>query len=247
MTKGFQVMHMHLEVLSCRKKSSMIIRVYHQALKHPPGIQRRQTTRTKQDRLASHQKPFPRISKNELSRLSNHPRGYVSRRPKVIKYSTYINHTVAAGHESRSIAGEEHGEVVQLVGIAQPVLWRHGGPDLLLALQGRKAVQGRVHVPRRDAVDPDFVLGPFCGERFTQLDDGSFGGVVAGLLLWVVDDGAGHAGDEDDGTAGSLCDHLATTGLGNQKCTSDVDRDEVVPLAVVIFLRLDVRAVWMRR
>lgn len=158
-----------------------------------------------------------------------------------MKHSTYIDDAVATGHEGRRIAGEEDGEVVQLVRLTETVLWRHRGPDLLLALQGREAVQGRVHVAGRDTIDADAVTGPLGGKGFAQLDDGGFRGVVAALLLRVVDDGAGHAGDEDDGAAGALSDHLTTAGLGDQERTRDVDRHEVVPLVVIIFLSLHVR------
>lgn len=90
-------------------------------------------------------------------------------------------------------------------------------------------------------------MSPFRGERLAELDDGGFGGVVAALLLRVVDDRAGHAGDEDDGAAGSLRDHLAATGLGDVEGAGEVDGEEVVPFVVVVLLCLDVGAVWLRR
>ena len=90
------------------------------------------------------------------------------------------------------------------------------------------------------------MTSPLRGERFAELDDGGLGGVVAALFLRVVDDGAGHAGDEDDGAAGSLRDHLTATGLGNVERAGEIDGEKVVPLVVVIVLCLDVGTAGLR-
>jgi len=143
-------------------------------------------------------------------------------------------------HEARGVAGKEDSKTVQLVDRSETSLWRQGRPDLLLRIQSRDAVQRRVHVARRDRVDADAVLGPLRRERFAEMDDAGLGGVVAGLLLGVVDDGARHGGDEDDG-AGLLClDQGPSDGLGHEERAGEVDVDETAEHAVVVFLSLDV-------
>ena len=188
------------------------------------------------------QKP-PRGLHKDLSKPSSLPRVRVSKRQNGTEDGTHIDNAIATRHKARRVASKKDGQIIQLVRIAQPMLRRHRRPDLLLALERRKPVQRRVHVARRDAVDADTVTGPFGGEGFAELDDGGFGGVVAALFLRVVDDGAGHAGDEDDGAAGALGDHLAAAGLGDEEGAGEVDREEVVPFGVVVFLGFDVGAV----
>jgi len=96
---------------------------------------------------------------------------------------------------------------------------------------------------RRDAVDTDAILGPLSSKRLAELDHTSLGGIVAGLLLRVVDDGAGHGGNEDDGS-GLVLGHQGTTnGLGHHEGTGQVDIDQTAPHLEIVGLGWDVGAV----
>lgn len=66
------------------------------------------------------------------------------------------------------------------------------------------------------------------------------GGVVARLLLGVVDDGSRHGGYEDDGSRLLGSNHGLGDGLGHQEGTSQVDVDEATEHGVVVLLSLDV-------
>lgn len=165
----------------------------------------------------------------------------ISRIPRMKRKETYIDNTVAARHKGRSVRGEVDGEVVQLVDVTKSILRRHGRPNLLLRVESRDTIQGRVHIPRRDTVDPDIMLSPFRRERFPQLDDCRFGCVVTALLLGIIDDGARHGCDEDDRAAVAGCNHGAAACLGHEEGAGDVDVDEAAKLFGVVILGLDVR------
>ncbi len=164
----------------------------------------------------------------------------ISRIPRRKRKETYVDNTVAARHKRRSVRSEIDGQVIQLVDIAESILRRHGRPDFLLRVKGRDAIQRRIHISRRDTVDPDIVLGPFRSERFPQLDDGRFRRVVTALLLGVVDDGARHRCDEDDRAAVAGRNHGAAACLGHEEGAGDVDVDEAAELFRVVILGLDV-------
>lgn len=156
---------------------------------------------------------------------------------------TAIDEAVVARHESGAVRREVNGEVVEVVDGAETLLWRLIDPDALLGVEGGHAVERRVHVARADGVDANAVAGPLGGEGLGELHDAGFGGVVARLLLWVVDDRTGHGGDVDDGAASLQFDHLLAHGLGDEEGAGDVDVDEAAELLVVVGLGLDVGAV----
>ena len=164
----------------------------------------------------------------------------ISRIPRRKRKDTYINNAVAARHKRRSVCGEIDSQVIQLIDVAESILRRHGRPNLLLRVESGDAVQRRVHIPRRDTVDPDIMLSPFRRERFPQLDDGRFRRVVTALLLGVVDDGARHRCDEDDRAAVAGRNHGAAACLGHEEGAGDVDVDEAAELFRVVILGLDV-------
>jgi hypothetical protein len=63
------------------------------------------------------------------------------------------------------------------------------------------------------------------------------------LLLWVVDDGAGHGGNQDNG-AGLVLGHQGTTnGLGHHEGAGQVDVDQTAPHLEVVGLSWDIGAV----
>lgn len=66
------------------------------------------------------------------------------------------------------------------------------------------------------------------------------GGVVARLLLRVVDDRTRHAGDEDDASGLLGSHHGLGDSLGHQEGSSKVDVDETAEHRVVVLLGLDV-------
>lgn len=162
--------------------------------------------------------------------------------PKNGEVETYIDDAIAARHKGRSVGGKVDGKVVELVDVAETILRRHACPDLLLRVKRWHPIQRRVHVARRNAIDPHVVLSPLGGEGFSQLDDGGFGGVVTALFLRVVDDRAGHGRDEDDGAAFAGCDHSAAARLSDEKGAGHVDVDEPAELLRVVIFGFDVGA-----
>lgn len=160
-------------------------------------------------------------------------------RPLVARVTT-INDDVRAGHEAGGVRGEEDAKAVELVNSAQAVLRSQGLPDLLLGLKSGDTVEGGVHVTGRDAVDTDLVLGPLSSDGLGKLDDTSLGGVVAALLLGVVDDGAGHGGNQDQAARLASSHHGAANSLGHEEGTSKVDVDQAAEHGGVIGLSLNV-------
>lgn len=153
-----------------------------------------------------------------------------------------IDEAVVAGHEGRAIRGKVDSEVVEVINRAETLLRGLVDPDALLGVKGGDAVEGRVHVAWGDGVDADVVASPLGSEGLGQLNDAGLGGIVAGLLLRVVDDGTGHGGDVDDGAALLGLDHLLADGLGDEEGAGDVDVNEAAELLVVVDLGLDVGA-----
>ena len=102
-------------------------------------------------------------------------------------------------------------------------------------------VQRRLHVARGDAVDADAARGPLGRERFAELDDAGFGGVVRALLLRVEDAGAGHAGDEDH--RGRVAGRKGPgEGAGGDEGPGEVDVDQVAEERDRVGLSFDVGA-----
>jgi hypothetical protein len=155
---------------------------------------------------------------------------------------TAVDQAVVAGHEAGTLRGEVDGQVVEVVNIAETLLGSLVDPDALLGVEGGNTVEGGVHVAGRDAVDADAVAGPLGSEGLGELDNAGLGGVVARLLLRVVDHSAGHRGDVDDRAASLGLDHGLADGLGNDEGTGDVDVDKTTEHVVVVDLGLDVRA-----
>jgi hypothetical protein len=91
-----------------------------------------------------------------------------------------------------------------------------------------------------DTVDSDVILSPLSAKRLAELDDASLGRVVAGLLLGVVDNGARHGGDQDDGTRLASCHHGLADGLRHQEGSGEVDVDQAAEHGVVVGLSRDV-------
>lgn len=151
-----------------------------------------------------------------------------------------VNEQVGAGHEAGGVGAEVDAKAVELVDIAQAVLGSEAAPDLLLGVESGNTVEGSVHVARRDGVDTDLVLGPLGGDGLAELDDAGLGGVVAALLLGVVDNGAGHGGDEDQAARLASGHHGAADGLGHEECTSEVDVNKTTEHGRVVCLGLDV-------
>ena len=58
------------------------------------------------------------------------------------------------------------------------------------------------------------------------MDDASFGGVIARLLLRIIDNRAGHGCNENDGSRSLLPDHLTANGLRDEEGAVNVDIDE---------------------
>ena len=138
---------------------------------------------------------------------------------------TAVNDAITSSHEQARITRQEHRQVIQLVHIPQPLLRRILDPDLLLRVEGRHAVQRRIHVPRADGVDADIVASPLGRQGFGQVHDGRLGGVVARLFLRVVDDCAGHGRDEDHGAGVAHDDHSLRAGLRDEEGAGDVNVD----------------------
>jgi hypothetical protein len=153
---------------------------------------------------------------------------------------TAVDQAVVAGHEAGTLRGEVDGQVVEVINVAETLLGGLVDPDTLLGVKGGNAVEGGVHVTGGDGVDTDAVTGPLGSEGLGELHNTGLGGVVAGLLLRVVDDSTGHRGDVDDGATSLGLDHGLTNGLGDDEGASDVDVDETTEHVVVVDLGLDV-------
>lgn len=151
-----------------------------------------------------------------------------------------VDEDVGTSHEAGRVGAEEDAKAVELIDFTQAVLGGEATPDLLLGVEGGNTVEGSVHVARGDGVDTDLVLGPLSGNGLAELDDTSLGGVVAALLLGVVDNGAGHGGDEDQAAGLASGHHGAADGLGHEESASEVDVDETAEHGGVVGLGLDV-------
>lgn len=151
-----------------------------------------------------------------------------------------VNEQVGASHEAGRVGAEVDANAVELVDITQAVLGSEAAPDLLLGVESGDTVESSVHVAGRDGVDTDVVLGPFGGNGLAELDDTGLGGVVAALLLRVVDNGARHGGDEDQAAWLASGHHGAANGLGHEECTSKVDVNQATEHGRVVCFGLDV-------
>lgn len=63
-----------------------------------------------------------------------------------------------------------------------------------------------------------------------------------GLLLWVENAVAGHGGDEDDGTAALVLDHVPAAGLGEEEGAGEVDVEQSAEHVGVVGFGFDVGA-----
>lgn len=154
-----------------------------------------------------------------------------------------VDDAVGTGHEGGTIRGKVDGKVVEVIDRAETLLGGLVNPDTLLGVESRDTVEGGVHVAGGDGVDADAVSCPLRSQRLGQLNDTGLGGIVAALLLWVVDDASGHGSNEDDGTTIARLDHLTANGLGDEEVAVDVDVDESSEHLGVVGLGLDVGAV----
>ena len=154
-----------------------------------------------------------------------------------------VDEAVVASHVRRTVRCEVDGEVVEVVNGTEALLRGVIDPDALLSLEGRDTVEGGVHVAGRDGIDANAVASPLSGERLRELDNGSLGSVVARLLLWVIDNRAGHGSNVDDAAAGAETNHLTADGLVDQEAAVHVDVDETTELLDIVGLSLEVGAV----
>jgi hypothetical protein len=168
---------------------------------------------------------------------------YKSPNATLPKSITAINKHIRASHETTRITSEENRKTVQIINSTQAFLGSQTNPDLLLGIKGWNAVQSRVHIARADRVHTNVVFGPFSGQGFAELNNTGFGGVVAGLLLGIVDNATGHGSNEDDGAGLASRDHGLGDGLRHQERASQIDVDETTEHAMVIVLSLDVGTV----
>lgn len=151
-----------------------------------------------------------------------------------------VDQAVVARHEAGTVGGEVHGQVVEVVDGTETLLRGLVNPDALLSVKSRNTVEGGVHVAGADGVHANLVTGPLGGEGLGELDDTGLGRVVTGLLLRVVDHGAGHGSDVDDRTTSLSLDHLLADGLRDEEGSGNVDVNETTELVVVVRLGLDV-------
>lgn len=93
---------------------------------------------------------------------------------------------------------------------------------------------------RGDAVNTNVVLGPLSTQRLAKLDNTSLGGVVAGLLLGVVDNGSRHGGNQDNGSRLAGSHHGLADGLRDQEGSGQIDVDQASEHDMVIGLSGDV-------
>jgi hypothetical protein len=155
---------------------------------------------------------------------------------------TTVDEAVVASHVARTRRSEVDSKVVEVVNSTKALLRSVVHPDALLGVKSRNTVKGGVHVARRDGVDADVVASPLSSEGLGELNDSGLGGVVAGLLLRVVDDGARHGSDVDHGAASVELDHLLADSLSDEESAGDVDIEKATELLRVVGLGLNVGA-----
>lgn len=159
-----------------------------------------------------------------------------------VKGVTTVDQDIGTCHEGGGIGAKEDGQSVEVVDCSKAVLWSQRLPDDLLCVQGWNVVQCCVHVTWGDAVYTNVVLGPLSSEGLSELDDSGLGCIVAGLLLWVVDDGSGHRGNEDDGTWLASLNHGLANSLCDHERSVEVDVDQSAEHGVVVSLGWNVGA-----
>ena len=155
---------------------------------------------------------------------------------------TAVNKAVVTSHVAGTRRSEVDSEVVEVVNSAEALLRSVVHPDTLLSVKSGNTVESGVHVAGRDGVDANVVASPLGSEGLGELNDSGLGGVVAGLLLRVVDNGARHRGDVDHGATSLELDHLLTNSLGDEESAGDVDVEKAAKLLRVVGLSLDVGA-----
>lgn len=169
------------------------------------------------------------------------PKPKIPQAASLVKGVTTVNDDIGAGHEAGSVGRKEDAEAVEIVNGTQTLLGSQRLPDLLLGVKGRDLVQGGIHVTGGNAVNTDVILGPLGSKRLAELNDTSLGGVVARLLLRVVDDGARHRGNKDNGAGLASGHHGAADGLGHQERAVEVDVNETTEHGSIILLGRNVR------
>jgi hypothetical protein len=99
-----------------------------------------------------------------------------------------VNAQISTSHEAAGITDQKHTSATELVRQRQATEHVFLGP-LLLAV-GEVVEQVLQHlghdVAGREGVDADAVGAPFGGEVASELDDGSFGGIVGTELCWLI-------------------------------------------------------------
>lgn len=171
-----------------------------------------------------------------------------------------VSDDVGSGDEGGGLGGEEEGEAIELVDVAETAHGSAGLPEGLLLLEGGDAVEGSVHVAGRDHVwggllasictlgywskltDADLVGGPLGSKRLSKVRNTSLRGIVATLALGPVDDMARHRSNENDGSTLSTADHGLAGRLGAEESASQVDVNQPAEHANVVVLGIDVGA-----
>ena len=83
---------------------------------------------------------------------------------------------------------------------------------------------------------------PFRGHGVGKLHDGSLGGVVGALLLWVQDASPGDGGDEEDTAAAVARNHVSAASLGDDEGAGEIDIEQAAEHGWVVVLGFDVGA-----
>ncbi|EEQ36258.1 D-arabinitol 2-dehydrogenase [Clavispora lusitaniae ATCC 42720] len=133
----------------------------------------------------------------------------------------------------------------KLLWISHALHWDLALPCLLHFCVARNDVfrQRRKDVAWRQGVDTDVVLGPFTGQRAHQVDHARLGHVVHTLRLWVVDNGAGHGANQDDGATQVVLDQRFGESSGHVERAQAVDTHDTLGIERWVVLGREVLTV----
>lgn len=123
--------------------------------------------------------------------------------------STAIDHNICAINVTAAdITAQQHNRSCQFFGRPHPTHRVALCPHLSPWRQPLALVEDRVHVSRRDGINPDAVPGPFRGQTAPHVQERGLGDVVCRLRLGVIDPVAADGRDEYDLSSLAAFNHL---------------------------------------
>src|SRR6266436_9091861 len=143
-----------------------------------------------------------------------------------------VDENDAAGHQACGIRRQKQDDGGDFVDLPHPGHRRAADPRIIhLRVVLDECIKGGGNVGRRHRVDAHAAGPPLGCERLGEMVHCGLRGVVVGLLLWLVDDKAGHRTDVHDGTR--LClQHMLAKGAATPERAVEIDVDDVQPMLI---------------